>query len=136
LSISDHTWLLDQVNCPPWRGISNKLCPYMNFEKSSIAVEKPPAPDRSLKNRTTLKSPQKHHGLSHQLINLAISSHKTLLSPTSLGPYTPSNAHIKLSSALRNETAKVYRPMHSPAFSTTLLSHIIRILPNAPLALI
>jgi hypothetical protein len=44
-----------------------------------------------------LKSPPKHHGLSHQLIKPAISSHNTLLSPSSLGPYKPPNAHKKLS---------------------------------------
>jgi hypothetical protein len=90
----------------------------MNSEKSSIEEEKTPTPDRSLGNRTTLKSPPKHHGLSHQLIKPAISFHNTLLSPSSLGPYTPPKAHKKLSSALHNETAKVYRPMHSSTFST------------------
>jgi hypothetical protein len=81
-------------------------------------------------NRTTLKSPLKHHGLSHQLINPTISFHNTLLLPSSLGPYTPPNAYKKLSSALRNETTKVYRPTYSSTFSTALLSHIIRIPPD------
>jgi hypothetical protein len=106
----------------------------MNSENSSIAAKNPITPDLSPGNLTTLKSPPKHQGISYQLIKPAISSHKTLISPSSLGPYTPPNAHIKLSSVLRKEQAIVYLPTHSSIFSTTLLSHIIKIPPEAPRA--
>jgi hypothetical protein len=79
-----------------------------------------------------LKSPPIHQGIYHQEARPASSSQSNLLKESRLGPYTPAKAQVKSSATLLKEQATTNSPTYTSNFSTTLLSHMIRIPPEAP----
>jgi len=59
------SWL-DQVQRAPSKGGSMRLQELMKLENSLVAQDDRPPVDLSEGNLMTLKSPPKHHGMSHE----------------------------------------------------------------------
>jgi len=79
-----------------------KACSTKN---SPIPGDKRDSLDLSLGKQMIMKSPSINRETFHQLINPTNSSQSTLLSLSTLGPYTPTKAHAKLSSTFLKEQA-------------------------------
>jgi hypothetical protein len=80
-----------------------------------------------------LKSPPTHQGTPHQEQTPDNSSQKRRRSAFVVGPYTPKKAHLKLEDTFQNLQEIENVPTASSTLSTTLLSNIKMIPPEAPL---